>query len=173
MEGARWHLASYSSFSGSSSSHPKHWSPDTLQVGCTVLTWHQQRITARSWWRETTAMWSLLMEVEALFCISIMAAYVVDAIFFSFFFRWCVSCRAKWKADLCSSVEHHLCWHGRADLCRAGGIRRTCMKHNTPLMDICCGSLTPKCHRGYWLPLIFLLFFFFPSPGSEATRGHY
>ena len=85
MEGARRHLASYSSFSGSSSSHPKHWSPDTLQVGCTVLTWHQQRITARSWWRETTAMWSLLMEVEALFCISIMAAYVVDA--FIIFFQ--------------------------------------------------------------------------------------
>ena len=29
-------------------------------------------------------MWSLLMEVEALFCISIMAAYVVDAFIFFF-----------------------------------------------------------------------------------------
>lgn len=54
-------------FSGSSSSHPKHWLPNTLQVGCTVLTWHQQRITSQSWRRETTAVWSLLVEVEALF----------------------------------------------------------------------------------------------------------
>lgn len=66
---------------------------------------------------------------------------------------------AEWngKADLCSLVKHHLCWHGWRDLCWAGRIEQTCMKHNTPLMDICRGSLTSKCQHGYRLPL-------FPPP---------
>lgn len=100
-----------------------------------------------------------------IFVFSIMGAapHEADAIFQS----GCVSCRAKWKADLCSLVKHHLCWHGRADLCRARGIQRTCMKHNTPLMDICCGSLTPKCQRGYWLPLFFVFF----QPWERGDAG--
>lgn len=68
-----------------------------------------------------------------------------------------LSCKVKWKADLCSSVKHHLCWHGCADLCWAGRIQQTRMKRNTPLMDICRGSLTPKCQHGYRLPLFFSL----------------
>lgn len=157
--------SSYSFFSGSSSSHPKHWLPNTLQVGCTVLTWHQQRITSQSWRRETTAVWSLLMEVEALFlCFPSWEQPLTKR---TLFFRRCISCRAKWKADLCSLVKHHLCWHGRADLRRAGGIQQTCMKHNTPLMDICCGSLTPKCQRGYWLPLFFVFF----QPWERGDAG--
>lgn len=28
------------------------------------------------------------------------------------FFKQCLKCRVKWKADLCSSAKHHLCWRG-------------------------------------------------------------
>lgn len=92
-----------------------------------------------------------------IFVFSIMGAapHEADAIFQS----GCVSCRAKWKADLCSLVKHHLCWHGRADLCRARGIQRTFVVDHS-LQNV---NAVTGCH----------CFLFFFSPGSEATRGHY
>lgn len=80
-------------------------------------------------------------------------------------FKQHLSCRVKWKADLCSLVKHHLCWHGWGGLCWAGRIQRTCMKHGTPLTDICCGSLTPKCQHGYRLPPPLL-----PALGARQRR---
>lgn len=58
-----------------------------------------------------------------------------------------ISCRVKWKTDLCRLVEHHLCWQSEDDLRWAGIIQQTSMKYNMPLMDICCGSVASKCQR--------------------------
>lgn len=58
-----------------------------------------------------------------------------------------ISCKVKQETDLCSLVERHLRWLSWDDLCHAGRMQQTSMKWNTPLMDIRCGSLTPKCHN--------------------------
>lgn len=48
---------------------------------------------------------------------------------------------------------------------RAGRPGKT---HNTPLTDICCGSLTPKCHRGY-RPLLSSPISWWQERGEEGS----